>query len=865
MGEKNQNQEPSEIKLSDNSRDVRAPGRSYYVLDLRGKPLVSAESLAKDSVAEPAQKKVRRIKKDRAQKLQHRRADRFEVPERLTRSAWKQIIWHEPERGSRRRTLFNFLVSGSHGQNTRINVAARWTKRAIRTKLAQMKQLPRHPAKPTMGMPTVSMQRENTRQKAFFPSVPWGFDRAPKILKLKEARAAYAWGGSMVRSLVWFFVCSAMIVVPVHAFSLYQNISHGKDEVVALGSSGVEGLRKAGESLKATDIETAANFLLAAQENFRSARKEYDRLSEQLAGIIQVIPDAAVAGHFLALGQAATEAGQYLAQGLQMIALLSPDAFVRNTGFVPDEERRESVQALPVLSNSLSLARLKLDEVQHHLSAIEPDNVPETYRADFESIKGVFPSLRQAVEALDDMVRFFVDIFGFHRPRSYLVVFQNNAELRPTGGFIGSLAIVDINRGHLSRIEVPGGGSYDFQGSLTAGVAAPEPLWLVEPRWQFHDANWWPDFPTSARKLMWFYEHSGGNTVDGVIALTPEIVEGMLEITGPIDMPDYGLVVTSENFRVETQHEVELRYEKVENRPKAFIGDLTMVLLERLLSGGPDMLLPVLALFEHSLSVRDMQLYFRDQALQQQNAQWGWSGEVLPARRDYLAVIEANIGGGKTDLAIERAISHAAEINEDGSVSDTVEITRSHKGDPQDIFQGITNNAYVRIYIPAGSVIKSAEGFGGPGLEHFKSPPESFAKDSDLARIQGEVIHLDELGISVWQEFGKTVVGGWQVVHPGESKTIRISYQLPWQVIGKPLDVIERILDEWGWLDQSAVWSLFVQRQAGVSQQSFVSTVVFPKEWDIAWKSDEMQLDGNRMIWSGELLQDKGLGSVFKL
>jgi len=77
-------------------------------------------------------------------------------------------------------------------------------------------------------------------------------------------------------------------------------------------------------------------------------------------------------------------------------------------------------------------------------------------------------------------------------------------------------------------MEVPSGGGYDTEAGLTEFIAAPEPLHLVDPLWHFWDANWWPDWEKSAKKLMWFYEKSDGPTVDGVISITPTVIEKII-------------------------------------------------------------------------------------------------------------------------------------------------------------------------------------------------------------------------------------------------------------------------------------------------------------------------------------------------
>ena len=90
---------------------------------------------------------------------------------------------------------------------------------------------------------------------------------------------------------------------------------------------------------------------------------------------------------------------------------------------------------------------------------------------------------------------------------------------------------------------MPPGGVYDLQGNLEVLLSSPEPLHILNANWQMQDANWFFDFPTSAKKLMWFYEKSGGPTVDGVIAINSNILPKLLAITGPIELSEFNLTI----------------------------------------------------------------------------------------------------------------------------------------------------------------------------------------------------------------------------------------------------------------------------------------------------------------------------------
>jgi len=149
------------------------------------------------------------------------------------------------------------------------------------------------------------------------------------------------------------------------------------------------------------------------------------------------------------------------------------------------------------------------------------------------------------------------DLMGINLPKKYLVLFQNNMELRPTGGFIGSFALVTLNSGKITDITVSD--VYSADGQLKGHVEPPKAIKeiLGEGGWYLRDANWDPNFPSSASKIEWFLDKEIGEKVDGVIAIDLYFIKDMLKVTGPIKLPDYNNLISSENVYEITQSEVE--------------------------------------------------------------------------------------------------------------------------------------------------------------------------------------------------------------------------------------------------------------------------------------------------------------------
>ncbi|MBI4434335.1 DUF4012 domain-containing protein, partial [Candidatus Uhrbacteria bacterium] len=188
---------------------------------------------------------------------------------------------------------------------------------------------------------------------------------------------------------------------------------------------------------------------------------------------------------------------------------------------------------LDAATAAFTTARQQAEEARSHIDVAAPNLTGTVNRAIGE--------LRRAEQLLPILRA----LGGIDRPRRLLLVFQNPAELRPTGGFMGSVALVDVAGGRVTALELPPGGTYDLSGITRLRVIPPEPLRLVSTTWQFHDANWFPDFPTSARKLRWFYEASGGPSVDAVVAVNAPVLEDILALTGPITAGDQTFSATA--------------------------------------------------------------------------------------------------------------------------------------------------------------------------------------------------------------------------------------------------------------------------------------------------------------------------------
>ena len=198
-------------------------------------------------------------------------------------------------------------------------------------------------------------------------------------------------------------------------------------------------------------------------------------------------------------------------------------------------------------------------------------------------------------------------------------------------------------------------------------------------------------------------------------------------------MPEYGTTIDADNFVEKTQQEVEVDYDKELNQPKKFIADLTPKILDKVMSEkGISSMMQTLKAFNTALTEKHLLFYSRNYNIEKMISDQKWSGEVLNTDKDYLSVINTNINGYKTDGVIDETIEHHSDIQPDGSIVDTVSVTRKHNGGNEKYdWWNKVNGDWMRVYVPKGSKLLSAS-----GQTRESDPPASIINRSDSKKIR---------------------------------------------------------------------------------------------------------------------------------
>jgi len=396
-------------------------------------------------------------------------------------------------------------------------------------------------------------------------------------------------------------------------------------------------------------------------------------------------------------------------------------------------------------------------------------------------------------------------------PRTYLVLFQNNAELRPSGGFISNYGVIKLRFGLPVSLEIRD--SYTLETPNPVDSPAPMEALLRDPKkeytgWQFRDSNYSPDFAQAAQKAEWFYQLQNPQAkFDGVFAFDLSFAEDLLRAVGPIYTNKR--VITADNLFIELEQEtknIDWHSERDLEMRKNIIKSFAKNTIKKIIftpAKWPAYTDSLLANFRQ----KHVLAYFSKESVQEKFEKLNFAGRLqYPAQSDFLAINEANFGGRKSDRYISREVEYFVKINEDRTVSAKLRIQFIHFGGYEflsNIFQG-----YLRIYLPAEAKITLAEG--------------PFIKQYDPA-----------------DDMGYRLASGLINLLPKQKATFAYEYNLPSSVF------------------TSGVYRLYLQKQPGTIDDRYRIFVEAPVGSTMA--SGTMDVRENRAFWDGYLAIDQVL------
>ncbi|MEK7542973.1 MAG: DUF4012 domain-containing protein [Patescibacteria group bacterium] len=366
------------------------------------------------------------------------------------------------------------------------------------------------------------------------------------------------------------------------------------------------------------------------------------------------------------------------------------------------------------------------------------------------------------------------------------VLFQNPAEIRPAGGFLGSYADITIKNGRMASLEVMD--IYDPDGWVFEKIIPPKPLQRMTTDWEARDANWFFDFPTSAKTVLGFLESSRmyqerNISFNGVLAMNINVLESLLDITGPVPLPEYKLTINSGNFLNEIQREVEAGKDNKAGEPKRILKILAPIMMERLSSLSISEQKNLTERIEKHVSKKDIMIYAKDQKIQSFLKYGGIDGSIYELPNNfwgsYLAVVNANIAGGKSDAFIKETVKARIDIGTDGSALTDLVVTRKHDGAGQeDPWWRAVNQDYIQIFTNPEATLLKAKGVIVKSIgSSFDYGANGYRDNPDVLAIEKTENFLTEYNMWNMLAHGKNVFAGWFTVEAGETKDLELRYQ----------------------------------------------------------------------------------------
>lgn len=280
-----------------------------------------------------------------------------------------------------------------------------------------------------------------------------------------------------------------------------------------------------------------------------------------------------------------------------------------------------------------------------------------------------FEDYKKLIYQLTTIINETPTILGSEESKTYLVLFENNMELRPTGGFIGSFGLLTFDDGRLSEVTI--NDVYSADGQLNGHVEPPAPIrqYLGEANWWLRDSNWDPDFPTSAKRAEWFLDKEISQEVDGVVSIDLNPIKDFLKVSGPIYLSDYDLDITTDNLYEKVQSEVQDNFFPGTHKKASFLTTLSRNILLKTSELSASQKLQFIKLAYENLNERHIQMFLHKSEFQKSMSALGWDGSVFiptcndECSNDLVGLVEANVGVNKSNYFIKRDVGINININ----------------------------------------------------------------------------------------------------------------------------------------------------------------------------------------------------------
>ena len=362
---------------------------------------------------------------------------------------------------------------------------------------------------------------------------------------------------------------------------------------------------------------------------------------------------------------------------------------------------------------------------------------------------------------------------GNNQKTTYLILLQNNYEMRANGGFFGSYAVANVDKGEVAirfqDIYVP-------DGALPGHVEPPSPIQTAFKQGWFklRDSDWEPDFTKAAGTIRWFFEKGNEVNPDLLITLNLTTIEKMIKILGGVAVPEYDLTLTSDNLYTLLQNQAEMRAFQGSTQKKDVISAAGKAVTKKLSLLEFDQYVQLVEILLDQLNHGNLLINSQSESVQKVLEEKGWAGKIsVPACgtnciSDTVMLVETNMGANKANCCIERKTLHTITKGET-EITHLINLTFINKSVLENPapprFYGGNYISYLRFYLPENAI-------------HIRLTAQPTLPKT-LLQYPAPFDGISQKTFDLSDNYGLREVGFFHTTQAGTSSQIQLSYDLP--------------------------------------------------------------------------------------
>jgi nucleoside-diphosphate-sugar epimerase len=578
------------------------------------------------------------------------------------------------------------------------------------------------------------------------------------------------------------------------------------------------------------NLKSSANAV--TEGNFKKAKEDINLAKGTLADTRNIINSLALIKRLGIMPEQIDQVDEFVSiidDGMEGAyhAVSGTEALFQTTKIISGEAAGEPRPLYSQAQIELTAAGQKIDKLKSKLKENEfVKNLPEQIKPKIGDLIVRLDIYSNLIDKARAAAYIIPEITGVSSKKSYLVLIQNNLELRATGGFIGSYAKLDFENGKIANIKVDD--IYNLDGGLKEVILPPTFLAndLGQQRLYLRDSNYEPDFPTSARTAQVFYRKEAGESVNGVLALDLSGSGRLLDAVGGLDLPEYGEHVSGENLFEKAITHAEVGFFPGSQSKKNYLTSLQTQLFNKLFYLSNQNWPAIIKALSDNLEQKHLLIYLSDPVLFSYVTSENWGGvmprgveDPLGETRDFLAVVESNMGANKSNFYLNRTQRLATSIGKEGQIFHTLKIDYQNNS-VSEVFPGGKYKNRFRVYLPLGAKLTKA--------------------------TLGEVDLLP--GFSAFSDYGRTGYTSLFEINPKEKKSLILDYSLP-----KPLSFVEG----------KVKYRLDIIKQSGTEKDPFEWILTYPINYEVSQENSDALADTQELKISTELIRDLSFTAQF--